>query len=254
MDHYRPASREAAGRHFIVHAEQVAVAREALTPGEETPTHRHPVEQCVFVVDGSLQIELGRDTFAIGAEHLVLIPAGTPHRIRNVGDQVSHHLDVYLPTPDPGTPADEACVAGSDPAPAGAVRPVTEEGFTFPKPGDPGLGVHWLARRESGSRACINVIESQPGSGSPPMHIHEFVQIYYQLAGELTARVAGVEYVLRPGDLMAIPPGVPHEQENTSGAPERHFTVNSQEPVYDMSLWDAPVEFRPVSVPLFPTA
>ncbi|MGW1563073.1 cupin domain-containing protein [Streptomyces sp. NPDC002144] len=222
----------------------MSIARQTLAPGDKLPTYRHPVERCVFVVAGSLEVRVAGDSFNAGPEHLIAIPAGVSNQIHNVGRTQSVHLDVYLPTPDPGTVLDEPCAPTSDPAPANTLRPVTEAGFTFPKEGDTGLAVHWLARRETGSRAAVNVIQSQPGSGSPPLHIHEFVQVYFQLAGELTARVAGVEYTLAAGDMVAIPPGVAHEQQNMTDRPERHFTVNSREPAAPMSEWDPPVEFQ----------
>lgn len=49
-----------------------------------------------------------------------------------------------------------------------------------------------------------------PG-GRFPHHTHPEEQLTYLLTGSVTFTVDGDDHVLEPGDLIVIPPGVPHD-------------------------------------------
>ena len=58
-----------------------------------------------------------------------------------------------------------------------------------------------------------------PGS-SETRHYHVRArQFFYVLSGELTMEVDGVTHLLRTGQGIEIPPGVPHQAQNRSAAP-----------------------------------
>ena len=79
----------------------------------------------------------------------------------------------------------------------------------------------------------IRVVEERPGTleveGSwapegdpPPKHFHPAHSERFEvLEGTLTARVDGVEHVLRAGDTLDIPAGAVHQMWNAGGAPAR---------------------------------
>ena len=46
-----------------------------------------------------------------------------------------------------------------------------------------------------------------------PLHAHDGEQLTYVLDGMLKARVDGMELVVREGEVLRIPPGVPHQTE-----------------------------------------
>jgi quercetin dioxygenase-like cupin family protein len=46
-----------------------------------------------------------------------------------------------------------------------------------------------------------------------PMHQHESEQMTYVLQGALRAHVGGVELTVREGEVLHVPPGVPHQAE-----------------------------------------
>jgi quercetin dioxygenase-like cupin family protein len=46
-----------------------------------------------------------------------------------------------------------------------------------------------------------------------PMHEHESEQMTYVLQGALRAFVGGVEFIVREGEVLHVPPGVPHQAE-----------------------------------------
>ncbi len=46
-----------------------------------------------------------------------------------------------------------------------------------------------------------------------PMHRHDSEQMTYVLQGALRADVDGVEFTVREGEVLHVPPGVPHQAE-----------------------------------------
>ena len=67
-----------------------------------------------------------------------------------------------------------------------------------------------------------------PPEAMTPLHVLPRVnQILYVLEGELTAYLPGVERVLRSGDCMLQPAGVPQTHRVTSAEPARVLAINS---------------------------
>jgi quercetin dioxygenase-like cupin family protein len=46
-----------------------------------------------------------------------------------------------------------------------------------------------------------------------PIHQHESEQMTYVLQGALRVDVAGVEFIVREGEVLHVPPGAPHQAE-----------------------------------------
>ena len=62
-----------------------------------------------------------------------------------------------------------------------------------------------------GERVVVEISYSGAG-GRPPVHLHPSQRERFEvLEGEIHAVVGGTERVLRPGDELEIPPGVPHQ-------------------------------------------
>ncbi len=77
----------------------------SIPPGGEigAETHEH-LDQVLTVVDGVGVATLGGETSAIGAGHLVLVPAGTHHNVVNTGMLDLRLYTVYAPPQHaPGT-------------------------------------------------------------------------------------------------------------------------------------------------------
>ncbi|MFI7067678.1 cupin domain-containing protein [Kribbella sp. NPDC050124] len=60
-----------------------------------------------------------------------------------------------------------------------------------------------------GTNALLNFVSYEPHSEAP-LHTHEEEQIVLVLEGELHFHVNGHDRVLRPGDVVVVPPWVPH--------------------------------------------
>ncbi|MCA2204701.1 cupin domain-containing protein [Streptomyces sp. SMS_SU21] len=90
-----------------------------IKPGERIAEHYHPYsEEFVYVVNGSLEVDLDGEPFALRAEQGLMIPIDMRHRFRNVGDEEARmvfHLGPLAPHPSLGhvdTEESESAVSG----------------------------------------------------------------------------------------------------------------------------------------------
>jgi quercetin dioxygenase-like cupin family protein len=61
--------------------------------GAVAAAHVHPAQEEQFeVLAGELEFRLGKKTLVAGPGDRVLVPAGTPHRFRNLGDEAAHFV------------------------------------------------------------------------------------------------------------------------------------------------------------------
>ena len=66
-------------------------------PGVTAPSHSHPGEEIVYIVEGALEYALqGRQPVTLKAGQVLFIPAGTPHAVKNVGTGNSAELATYI--------------------------------------------------------------------------------------------------------------------------------------------------------------
>lgn len=80
----------APGREVI----QVLVAFAA---GVTAPSHSHPGEELVYVVEGVLEYQLdGRPAVTLKAGDVLFIPHGTHHAVKNVGSGNAAELATYI--------------------------------------------------------------------------------------------------------------------------------------------------------------
>jgi quercetin dioxygenase-like cupin family protein len=80
----------APGREVIQHRVDI---------GPEAPfvKHKHPGEEIIYVLEGSLEYELeGSPPTTFKAGDVLLVPAETVHAVRNVGDGNAAELATYV--------------------------------------------------------------------------------------------------------------------------------------------------------------
>jgi quercetin dioxygenase-like cupin family protein len=66
-------------------------------PGATAPRHRHPGEEIVYVLNGTLEYRLdGQPTAILKAGDVLFIPYGKPHTVTNVGFDVASELATYV--------------------------------------------------------------------------------------------------------------------------------------------------------------
>lgn len=205
--------------------------------------HVHPVAQVYFVLEGELEVTLGKGAVHARKGELVIIPPDVPHTNRNPSAQPELHFELIVPTPRPpvryATKVDDP--GDYEPDEAHLVRRVDPEGFRQTRLA--GFSNFPLASRATGFEyGSIRIDQMAPNSAAIGMHIHRFDQFYFILDGRLDVSVAGEEYVAEKHSLVVLPAGVPHHQWNSSAAEERHLTLVLPEPD-EGERWDSRVEF-----------
>ncbi|BCF83293.1 hypothetical protein RQCS_28380 [Rhodococcus qingshengii] len=208
--------------------------------------HYHHSDQLYFLLEGQMNLQLGEDVTVIGADTLVFIPAGLPHRNWNDGPGRERHFEMIIPRPGPGAPLAYP-VDSADDVPTdrrarqqGYIRSLDRQSALEPMPG---FLLQPLADPGSGSvHAVVNYAEISAGSAGPGMHIHPFDQFYAVLDGELTVEVALQKHTVGPGSLVVLPAGVPHRQFNEGSVTERHLMVLTPAPLPG-TPWDEGVDF-----------
>ena len=72
-------------------------ARIDFLPGASFPAHRHPGEEIIYVLEGTLEYELeGRPPVTLHAGDVLFVPSRTYHSARNVGTVQGSELATYV--------------------------------------------------------------------------------------------------------------------------------------------------------------
>ena len=85
-------------RHDLsVPGREVVQVRVDFAPGAAFPRHRHPGEEIINVLEGSLEYEVeGKPPVTLKAGDVLFIPAGTIHSARNVGAGRAAEFATYI--------------------------------------------------------------------------------------------------------------------------------------------------------------
>jgi quercetin dioxygenase-like cupin family protein len=66
-------------------------------PGYEFPRHRHPGEEIIYVLEGTLEYRIeGQPTRRVKAGDVLFVPAGAIHSVTNVGSGNGAELATYV--------------------------------------------------------------------------------------------------------------------------------------------------------------
>ena len=76
---------------------EVVQTRVDFVPGASFPRHKHPGEEIIYVIEGSIQYDVdGRPPVTVNAGGVLFIPAGTVHAAKNVGNVNAAELGTYV--------------------------------------------------------------------------------------------------------------------------------------------------------------
>jgi quercetin dioxygenase-like cupin family protein len=76
---------------------KVVQTRIDIEPGVAFPEHRHPGEEIIYVLEGSLEYRVeGKPPVILEAGDVLFIPAGTIHAAKNVGRGTGSELATYI--------------------------------------------------------------------------------------------------------------------------------------------------------------
>lgn len=85
-------------RHDLSVAGREAVqVRIDIAPGVTAPWHRHPGEEVIYVVEGTLEYQLEHQKpVTVKAGEVLFVPAGVAHKARNPGTVNGAELATYI--------------------------------------------------------------------------------------------------------------------------------------------------------------
>jgi quercetin dioxygenase-like cupin family protein len=202
------------------------------------PLHRHDFDEAFYVLDGELTFQVEDELYTAGPGALAFAPGGVDHTLANLGDAPARYLLLCTPAGFEGYFARLAAEAAGEEVPSWALAPtppVTTVGGQIGERGDaagatpiaPAPGrVNVLVRGEhSGGR--IAVMDNRVGVGfsGPPLHHHDFDELFYVLDGELTFQLGDEVFTRRAGEFAFAPRGAHHTFANHSGAEARTLIV-----------------------------
>ena len=85
-------------RHDLsIEGREVLQARVDFAPGASFPAHKHPGEEIIYVIEGTLQYEVeGQGPVTLNEGDVLFVPSATMHSARNVGTEPGAELATYV--------------------------------------------------------------------------------------------------------------------------------------------------------------
>jgi quercetin dioxygenase-like cupin family protein len=85
-------------RHDLgVPGREVIQSRVDITPDAPAVRHKHPGEEVIYVLEGTLQYDVdGEQPLTVGEGEALTIPADTFHAVKNVGSGNAAELATYI--------------------------------------------------------------------------------------------------------------------------------------------------------------
>ena len=76
---------------------EVVQVRVDIAPGVVAPKHKHPGEEIIYVIEGSLEYQVeGHPPVTLMAGQVLFVPAGAVHSAKNVGSDNGAELATYI--------------------------------------------------------------------------------------------------------------------------------------------------------------
>ena len=75
---------------------EVIQVRVDFEPGYVAPRHTHPGEEIIYVIEGTLEYDIGGKVTRVKAGDVLFVPAGIPHTAKNVGSGNAAELATYI--------------------------------------------------------------------------------------------------------------------------------------------------------------
>jgi len=84
-------------RHDLsIAGREVLQARVDFAPGASFPRHRHPGEEIIYVLSGTIEYEVNGKPITVKAGDVLFVPKGVIHAARNVGHEPAAELATYV--------------------------------------------------------------------------------------------------------------------------------------------------------------
>ena len=227
-----------------------------LEPDGAVGHHLHSFEETIYVMDGSLVVDLPEGSFEVGAGDYGLIPVGVTHSLRNLSATTASFAEMRAPLPRERHGFDTYF---PDPFPVGKVTPVDVRdprnrsfGHIDPENMDPsmqtqdrlalsasmrtallvysGISVKMMIDADLGADlSTMFMVQYVPG-GFAGAHDHPLEEAYLILEGQVEAAFDGVKYQMVPGDVAWAGVGCVHEFRNVGDGVVRWLETQAPQP------------------------
>jgi quercetin dioxygenase-like cupin family protein len=219
-----------------------------LQPHGSIQPHVHSFEESFYVLEGSIWVQIGEQSYALGPGHFGLIGTGARHSWRNTSDQPVRWLEMQAPQPRPAGYSQDTFfmdeVSSPEPSPGAANSSQALIGHfdeaNLPRPGGPsqmegfnpttGVAIKMFVDRSFGAiHQSLFLIQYSSGAKIDP-HDHTFEESYLIVAGQVRATADGKTYELGPGDTIWTGVGCIHSFENAYTEPVRWIETQAPLP------------------------
>ena len=75
---------------------EVIQVRVDFDPGYVAPRHTHPGEEIIYILEGTLEYEIGDKRVRVKPGDVLFVPAGTVHTAKNLGSDNGAELATYV--------------------------------------------------------------------------------------------------------------------------------------------------------------
>ncbi len=220
-----------------------------LDPQGAIEPHFHSFEESFYILEGSVIVQIGDQSYTLGPGHFGLISTGTLHAWRNAAQGPARWLEMQAPQPRPLDYGKDTFFAGGE-APRTAPPPDLKDPAVklighfdegqLPRPGgasqmegfNPTTGVAikmFVDRSFGATHQSLFLIQYQPGA-KIDLHDHTFEESYYIVGGQVRAKADGKTYDLGPGDVIWTSVGCIHSFDNVGAEPVRWIETQAPLP------------------------
>lgn len=215
-----------------------------LAPGGHVGLHVQAYEEAVYVLEGTVRIDVANGREELSADDYCFIEKGVPHAFENATGDTVRWLELGAPQPGSEMIADTVFLA-SEPALELPEVPFRRGHFdvsALPPPSSAlglagfgaanvgGAALEILLQRDSGaSQFNLMVVQYGPG-GFITEHDHAFEEAFFFLTGEIEAVLDGSVYTLSAGDYCWSGVQSSHSLTNRSDQPVRWLETQVPQP------------------------
>jgi quercetin dioxygenase-like cupin family protein len=228
-----------------------------LAAGGSVDGHVHSFEETFYVMSGALTVDTVEGSFTLCQGDYGVVPTGSPHAFRNLGEEEAVWADMLAPQPQPDFEGDtffvpDAPKAG-EPIDVDARDPRTRSfGNITPDNMDPtrqtqdllalsasmrtallvysGITVKMMVDSDLGAHLLTMFMVQYEPDGVAGAHDHPLEETYMIEEGTTIARFDGEEYLLEPGDIAFAGVGCVHEFSNTGPGIVRWLETQAPQP------------------------